>query len=167
VNSWAHAEPAAARPELPKLVFHPFALLRWRWGLREARRSADKELLRTSLPSLRLAWREAELTASKNRVSLGRSVRSIVRAADEGRYFPNGSLLADPVRVHAEAAKLTALAGRLLDLESPVTARGVLLTEHLLADGTGPLFAPERVDELSGYLDMTLEALEPLAPALR
>jgi hypothetical protein len=107
------------------------------------------------------------LTAPKNRVALGRSVRSIVRAADDGRYFPNASLLGDPVRVHAESAKLTALAGRLLDLESPVNARGVLLTARLLEDGAGPLYSEARVDELSRHLDLTLEAIEPHAPAWR
>lgn len=154
-----------ARPALGALLRHPFAALRARRELEAARRVADRELLHTSLPSLRLAWREAELTAPKNRVSLGRSVRSLVRAADP-RYLPN-ALPVNRGAVRAESPRLLAVAARLLDLERPVAARGVLLTERLLVDGSGPLYMRDRADELPQYLERTLDALEPLVVEAR
>jgi hypothetical protein len=149
---------------MPSLL-HPFEARRSRRELKAARRAADRELLHTSLPSLRLAWREAELTAPKNRVSLGRSVRSLVRAADP-RYLPN-ALPVNRGAVRAESPRLLAVATRLLDLESPVTARGVLLTERLIVDASSPLYTRERARELPQYLERTLDALEPLVVEAR
>ena len=53
------------------------------------------------------------------------------------------------------------MAARLADLERPVAARGVVLLERLLIDGSGPLYDRDRVDEFGSTLDTILDALEP------
>jgi hypothetical protein len=109
-----------------------------RRAIRAARRRADAELLGTRLPSPRLAWRVDELLADKSRIDLGRSLAGAVHAADE-RLLPGASPF-DRGAIRECRAQLLELAARLCDLDTPVTARGVLLAERLLADGTSPLY---------------------------
>lgn len=113
------------------------------WGsrreLRAARRHADEELLASRLPSPRLAWRTAELTAADNRIALGRSLTGVVHSADE-RLLPSASPL-DRTTVRESRAALLGLASRLYDLERPVLPRGVLLAGRLLTDSASPLYA--------------------------
>ncbi|HZU19779.1 MAG TPA: hypothetical protein VE982_01040 [Gaiellaceae bacterium] len=109
-----------------------------RRALRAARRTADDELAATRLPPPRLAWRAAELTADANRLGLARSLTDVVHASDE-RLLPTASPLARAA-IRECRPELLALAGRLFDLSLPVTARGVLLVERLLTDGSGPLY---------------------------
>ena len=106
--------------------------------LKAARRRADAEILASHLPSPRLAWRVEELLADENRVDLGRSVTDVVHSADE-RLLPGASPV-DRSAVRVCRAQLLELASRLHDLDNPVSPRGVLLVEHLLVDGTGPLY---------------------------
>jgi hypothetical protein len=109
-----------------------------RRALRSARRHADEEILATRLPSPRLAWRTEELLAESNRLELGRSITSVVHSADE-RLLPNATPLNRPA-VRENRPQLLELAALLCDVGRTVTPRGVLLVEHLLVDGTGPLY---------------------------
>ena len=109
-----------------------------RRALKLARRRADAEILATRLPSPRLAWRTAELISEENRTDLGRSLTDVVQAADE-RLLPTASPL-DRVAVRECRPQLLALAGRLYDQSQSVTARGMLLVDDLLVDGSGPLY---------------------------
>jgi hypothetical protein len=119
-----------------------------RRALKAARREADAEILATRLPSPRVAWRVEELLGDENRIDLGRSVTSIVQAADE-RLLPGATPL-DRAAVRTCRPELLELASRLHDLDAPVRARGILLVERLLDDGSGPLYGrrdPHRLRE--------------------
>jgi hypothetical protein len=59
-----------------------------------------------------------------------------------------------------QAQLIQALADRLDDLSRPVSPRGVLLVEALLTDGTGPLYARSRADELRAALERCLTELD-------
>jgi hypothetical protein len=126
--------------------------------LKKARRRADVELLRATIPPLRLAWRSAELTAGGHRLELAREVRGLVHAADP-QYLPSSS----PVNrgaVRTEAEALLALAERLSELERPVAPRGVLMVERFLIDGSGPLYLREDAAALGRALARVATALE-------
>ena len=136
-----------------------------RRALRAARRRADVELLTTSLPSPRLAWRTEELISADSRIELGRSLTDVVHSADE-RLLPSASPL-NRATVRASRAQLLALAARLCDLPRPVAPRGVLLVEKLLRDGAGPLYGRSRLSELRVAVDQALAALERTDVAAR
>ena len=106
--------------------------------LRAARNSADEQLLASRLPSPRLAWRVAELTADEHRIGLGRSLTDVVHSSDE-RLLPNASPI-DRGIVRECRPQLLGLASRLFDLERSVAPRGVLLAERLLQGADGPLY---------------------------
>jgi len=108
---------------------------------------------------LRLAWRVDELVGTKNRLDLAHAIRSLVRDANP-RYLPSASPVNRPA-IRAYSDELLAIAARLADLERPVAARGVVLADRLLVDGSGPFYDRERVGELPSYLDAALAALEP------
>jgi hypothetical protein len=131
---------------------------RQRRQLRAARRVADRELLRSPVPSLRLSWRAAELVIPKRRLDLAHSLRRLVHDSD-ARYLP-GAQTFDRLAVRAEAESFLALADRLADLERPVAPRGVLLLEQLLDDPWSPLHDRDRADELRESLDDAAEVLE-------
>ena len=86
-------------------------------------------------------------------------MRSLVRDARPS-YLPSASPF-NRLVVRAESDALLAVAARLADLERPVAARGVVLLERLLTDGSGPLYDRDRVDEFGSTLDTILGALEP------
>ena len=113
---------------------------RWeaRRELKSARRRADAEILAARLPSPRLAWRTEELVDEDNRVALGRSLTDIVHSADE-RLLPSASPV-DRAAVRVCRSELLELASRLHDLSVPVSPRGILLVDHLVTDGAGPLY---------------------------
>ena len=127
--------------------------------MRAMRASADAELARRTLPPLRLAWRVEELVATKNRLDLAHSVRSLVRDA-QPRYLPSASPF-NRLAVRAESDQLLAVAARLADLERPVAARGVVLVDRLLTDGSGPLYDRELADQFGPALDEIRTTLEP------
>jgi hypothetical protein len=106
--------------------------------LRAERRSADEQLLASRLPSPRLAWRVAELTAQDHRIELGRAITNLVRGADE-RLLPNARPL-DRGAIRESRAQLLDLASRLFDTERVVRPRGVLMLEHMLVDAGGPMY---------------------------
>jgi hypothetical protein len=140
-------------------VWRNLATLKNRRALRTARSAADAELLRREDTPLRLAWRAEELVTPKNRLELAHSLRSLVRDAGV-RYLPSASPF-NRLVVRAESETLLAVAERLADLRKPVAAHGVVLTERLLVDGSGPLYNRARADEFSLQLVHVLEALEP------
>jgi hypothetical protein len=128
-----------------------------RRALRTARRRADDELLASRLASPRLAWRTTELVADANRNELGRSLIDVVHAADE-RLLPT----ATPIHrgaVRECRAELLELAARLYD-SRPVTARGVLLVQRLVHDGSGPLYGTTDVQRLARDIDVARRALD-------
>jgi hypothetical protein len=129
-----------------------------RRALRAARRRADAELLRTRLPSPRLAWRTEELVGDDTRIELGRSLTAVVHSSDE-RLLPSASPL-NRASIRALRAPLLALAVRLCDLSRPVAPRGVLLVDRLLYDGSGPLYARSGPGRLQAEVAQALAALD-------
>jgi hypothetical protein len=132
--------------------------LRARRELREARRQADAEILRSAVPSLRVAWRAVELVEPERRRELARSIRRVVREADP-RYLPG----ATPINrggVRIVTDRLLESAERIEDVECPVGARGVLLFELLLLDGASPLYGPGPADGLFARIEEANLALE-------
>lgn len=129
-----------------------------RRALRAARRSADEEIRATRLPPPRLAWRTKELRCDGNRVQLGSSLTDVVHTVDQ-RLLPSASPL-DRGAVRECRAQLLELASRLFDLDRPVTARGVLLVEALLVDGTGPLYNGRGAVVLRRALDQARKELD-------
>ena len=74
-------------------------------------------------------------------------------------YLPSASPVNRPaVRAHSEA--LLSIASRLADLSRGVAARGVILVDRLLVDGSGPLYDRSLAGELTFYLATVLAALE-------
>ena len=55
--------------------------------------------------------------------------------------------------------QLAAIAGR-LTASGPVDVQGVARLRLLVADGTGPLYQPARIDELRGELAAVVAALD-------
>jgi hypothetical protein len=154
-----HAVPVPASGRSPfRLFARAFDSMRERRALRAARRSADAELLSMPVPSLRLAWRAAELVVPKRRMQLARSLRGLVRDADS-RYLPNAAPI-NRRAVRAVSGDLLAVAHRLADLENPIAPRGVLLVERLLLDSDGPMYDRERARELFAAVDEAAAALE-------
>lgn len=129
-----------------------------RRALRDQRRRADDELATTRVPPPRLAWRAAELVGEQNRVGLGRSLTDLVHGADE-RLLPTASPLARTA-VRECRPELLGLAARLFELRQPVTARGVLLVERLLVDGSGPMYGKGDARRLRAAVRQALAVLE-------
>ena len=130
---------------------HAGLLSRWRHRreLRAARRAADKELL-ASGESRRTAWRAAELITPKNRLATAHSIHRLIRSADN-RYLPGATPL-NRLAVREHTAQFEALAGRLEDLDRPISPRGLLMLNELLADEYGPLYVTYRATELRATL---------------
>ena len=149
---------AGERP-LPRFSLrHGFERLKARRSLQAARGAADGELLVRESPPLRLAWRVEELVAAKNRLDLAHTIRSLVRDAGP-RYLPSASPV-NRTAVRSESDMLLAIATRLADVRQRVAARGVILVDRLLLDGTGPLYDRARAPELHALLVAALAALE-------
>jgi hypothetical protein len=140
-------------------VWHGLGRLRARRAFRALRAAADADLARRNRPPLRLSWRVEELVATKNRLDLAHSLRSLVRDARPS-YLPSASPF-NRLVVRAESDQLLAVAARLADLERPIAARGVVLLDRLLTDGSGPLYDRGRAEEFGPTLDLILDTLEP------
>lgn len=141
----------------PKLLA-PVRSWEARRALRGARRRADEELAATRLPPPRLAWRAAELVSDENRIDLARSLTDVVHAADE-RLLPAASPIARAA-VRTCRPQLLAIAARLFDVSRPVPARGVLLVDRLLTDGSGALYGRGEEERLLKAAASILAVLE-------
>ena len=128
-----------------------------RRALKAARREADAEILAAQLPSPRLAWRIEELVDEANRTALGRAVTDVVHGADE-RFLPSAKPL-NRSAVREARAQLLELAARLFDRERAVSPRAALLVEHLLVDGSGPLYGDGSAQKLRREIDKIDEGL--------
>jgi hypothetical protein len=159
VSKNLHAVSGRARHVSFTDVWRGLGRFRARREMRAMRASADAELARRTFPPLRLAWRVEELVATRNRLDLAHSVRSLVRDA-EPRYLPSASPF-NRLAVRAEADRLLAVAARLADLERPVAARGVVLVDRLLTDGSAPLYDRELAGDFGAALDEIVDTLEP------
>jgi hypothetical protein len=149
-----------ADPDLPSLA----AVTRWSQQQRELRRvraTADRLILaghEQHAPPAVVLWRANELAGEPHRRLLGREVEHILRAASPAR-LPSAAPLDRP-GIRASEPLLRRLADRLAD-ERPVSARGVLLAERLLADPAGALYDPAAPEPLPVALLRVLRALEP------
>ena len=139
-------------------VFAPVRRIRARRELVAARRVADTELLRTALPSPRLAWRTNELCSDEHRRALAESLVQVVKAS-EPRYLPNASPL-NRVAARDEMARLLQAAAILANTQRLVPPRGVLLVERLLTGPRSPLYLHREAKDLRVALTDALQALE-------
>ena len=139
-------------------VLAPVRRMRARRELVAARRVADAELLRTALPSPRLAWRTNELCSDEHRRTLAESLVQVVKTS-ETRYLPNASPL-NRVAARDEMARLLQVAAILADTQRSVPPRGVLLVERLLTGPRSPLYLHREAKDLRVALTDALQALE-------
>ena len=126
---------------------------------RALRRLADKELVAGTLStsSALLAWRASELTSPSNRRVLARSLRTIESEAQEPRVPTSSPVNRRGVRPHLDV--VYALAARVGALEQQVDPRGMVLVEHLICDGFGPLYLRDKAGRLRAELERCLTAL--------
>ena len=138
--------------------------LRSAWAMRERRvlrRLADAQLVAgdpaTSSPLL--VWRASELVSPWNRRVLARSLRTIEADAREPRVPTSSPVNRRGVLPHLDIVR--ALAARVGALEEPVNPRGMVLVEHLICDGFGPLYLRDKSGRLRAELERCLSGLEP------
>jgi hypothetical protein len=94
-----------------------------------------------------VAWRAAELTSSRERRMLARSLRGIVADVQS----PSLAFSASPLNRRGlvpYVRDIQALAERVGDFEQPVAAAGMVLTRDLLSDGGSPLYTGGNVADL-------------------
>jgi hypothetical protein len=139
-------------------VLAPIRRMRARRELVAARRVADAELLRTALPSPRLAWRTNELCSDEHRRALAESLVQVVKAS-ETRYLPGASPL-NRGAARDQMSRLLQIAAVLADTQRAVPARGVLLVERLLTGPKSPLYLHREAKDLPVALTEALQALE-------
>jgi hypothetical protein len=142
----------------------PLRELQQRRALQAERRLADNELIASTLPTTRLAWRALELTSVEHRLAVSRDLTNAVHEAD-GNRLPGASPL-NRVAVRTARPQLLALASRLADLETDVLPRGVLLADRLVSDTHSPLYDRARADRARADAERALAALERRSPNL-
>jgi hypothetical protein len=136
----------------------PIRRVRDRRALAAARRAADDELVRTRLPSPRLAWRTRELLDEQRRRELAAAIVELLHGSD-ARFLPSASPL-NRAAARAETDLLLRLAATLADCSRPLRPRGIVLVDRLLGDASSPLYSRERASRLHAALNEALEALE-------
>ena len=148
------------RPPGARLLARARTAARRQHVLAARKAQADEWLLWGAIPrdhSELLTLRANELTSDKNRRRLARLCQRFLTELDNPRcraYATNRTAL------RAHRALLAQLAQRLADPNTPVSPRGVILTQHALLDGAGPLFNPAHAYELGPALTRALEALD-------
>jgi len=105
------------------------------------------------------AWRTAELTSSRERRLLARSLHGIVADVRAPRWLFNASPLNRRCLV-PYVHEIHALAERVGDLEQPVTAAGIVLVRDLLSDGGSPLYTGGNVADLPNTLSRIRSTLD-------
>lgn len=106
-----------------------------------------------------VAWRTAELTSSRERRMLARSLRGVVADANA----PLWAFSASPLNRRGlvpYVQEIQALADRVGDLEEPVAAAGIVLVRDLLSDGGSPLYTGGSVADLPSTLSRIQSALD-------
>jgi len=129
--------------------------------LRRRRRAAD-EWLRTATGEFVAApyvWRARQLTSPRERRTLARTLRLLVREAFERPVGRRRPLALPAVRAHRDEVLL--LASRLEHVEEPVTPAGMLRVVDLVTDGAGPLWTGVQDDRLGDAITTTLNLLRP------
>jgi hypothetical protein len=106
-----------------------------------------------------VAWRTAELTSSRERGMLARSLRGVVADVDA----PLWAFSASPLNRRGLVPyipEIQALADRVGDFEQPVAAAGIVLVRDLLSDGGSPLYTGGNVADLPNTLSRIGSALD-------
>ncbi len=128
----------------------------------EERREAADELL-ADVPGLRVPdavrWRAAELTDPRERRSLARALRGLLRDVDGP---PTTMLLpANRRAVRANRDLIRALAARLAATDRPIDPAAAARVRLLLVRSGSPLYDPEGGDEIHHQLVVALRTIEP------
>ena len=105
------------------------------------------------------AQRAAELSSSKNRLLLAKTLRKVERAAD--RRVPGPTNILDLAGVRAHRRALRSLATLLEDEREPVTAAGMLRVRDLITQASSPLYGTTRDVQLDAEIARTIELLQP------
>ena len=132
-----------------------------RFDLWRCRRLADHLLLahaRGPVSSAIADWRAAELTSERMRRHLAGWVHDLIRETEQ-RARPTWTPL-NRAAARQSLFLLRQLEHRIGDLSLPVSPRGVLIVQELLADGTtSPLYRTDRADALPDALAEALAGL--------
>jgi len=129
--------------------------------LQRRRRAAD-DWLRTAtgdFVAAPYAWRARQLTSPRERRTLARTLRLLVREAFERPVGWRRPLPLPAVREHRDEVLL--LASRLEHVEEPVTPAGMLRVVDLVTDGAGPLWTTTKDDALGDAIAKTMTLLRP------
>jgi hypothetical protein len=108
-----------------------------------------------------LSIRAQKITALANRRALANSLDQAVTVA-EGRELRLSAVPLATREIRAARSQLLELA-RALRGEGPVSPEGVALVEHLITDGTGPLYVTAEHDALWRAAKRATEALRVTA----
>jgi hypothetical protein len=103
------------------------------------------------------AWRIAELTDSRERRLLARSLRGVLSELSDSRLEQLSPLNRTALRPHQHL--IDQLSRRLEDLDRPVTAAGILAVTQLLTNPSSALYRRSR--NVSASLRETIDRLEP------
>jgi hypothetical protein len=104
------------------------------------------------------AWRVAELTSSRERLALARSLGDLVD--DLSSHTLPGAAPVNRVGLRPHVDELLSLAARLEVLERPVAPRGMLLVRELLTNGGSPLYLGGDIRVLAPQLAEIHRALD-------
>jgi hypothetical protein len=129
-----------------------------RWNARRHRRAVADAWLRSGGRAGQFEWRADELTSTRERRVLSRSLRGVVRELGYPGRRSTVPLNRKALRPHA--SEISALAERLADLERPVSPAGILEVERLLTSPGSPLYLHAAADDLPGKLTTIRRKLE-------
>ena len=116
--------------------------------------SNGEDLASSPVLTRRAAW----LTSTKNRHTLGRSIRRLLEAPAT-RPGPSAAIPAHRSELAAARLPLARVAA-LLEIDEPVYARGVARLQLLLTEGGSPLYTPHQTGQLRSEVEAILDALE-------
>ena len=103
------------------------------------------------------AWRIAELTASRERRLLARSLRGVISELSDSRIERLSPLNRKELRPHQQL--IGQLSRRLDDFDRPVSAAGILAVNQLLTNPSSALYRRGR--DVAASLRETIDRLEP------